>query len=399
MMNQNLKNMLHGELSSAGAYLDRLFHALYEVTTVGKNQEFETVLFEKVEQLNNQFNRCFVSEDSIGNHISLESPRDARIQVHRLFETLPLLMNCVGNQTPWMEKITVYINASYQLGFYMHKFLKDNADVDVQIPRLNILEVEEIASITQVVKETPKAPTELGTLTLVHSNDEPQEEEVPEMAYQLFSLPLDSVKEFGFAKDGMLSSLIQQRKKKYQEDLHAGHQAIFEKDFERALAHFNKALNYVETAEVLTLIGWAYSLMEDLDQAKSYCLRAIQTDADYGPPYNDLGSYLLNEGQIEESLKWFDMAKKSINYQNREYPYINAGRAWMLKKNLTRALDEFSKALSIAPFNDELHSTVEKLKKSIHKSTTKINRATLLKKPELPHTLKEVTNEHPGNLN
>lgn len=399
-MNQNLKNMLTGELSSAGAYLDRLFHALFEVTTVGKNQEFETVLFEKVEQLNNQFSRCFVSEDSIGNHVSIEGAREARTQVHRLFETLPLLMNCVGNETAWMEKITVFINSSYQLSFYMHKYLKDFADVDVQLPRLNILEVEEIASITKVVKEMPKAPSELGNLTLVHSMDEDVfDEDEPEMSYQLFNLPLKSVREFGFAKNGMLSSLISQRKKKYQEDLHAGHQAIFEKDFERALAHFNKALNYVETAEVLTLIGWTYSLMEDLEQAKSYCLRAIQTDADYGPPYNDLGSYLLNEGQIEESLKWFDMAKKSVNYQNREYPYINAGRAWMLKKNLTRALDEFSKALSIAPFNEELHSTVEKLKKSIHKSTTKINRAALLKKPELPPTLKEVTNEHPGNLN
>ncbi len=399
MMNQNLKNMLTSELSSAGAYLDRLFHALYEVTLVGKNQEFEVVLFEKVEQLNNQFNRCFVSEDSIGNHISIESPVEARTQVHRLYETLPLLMNCIGNETPWMEKLTVFINSSYQLAFYMHKHLKDHAEVDVQVPRLNILEVEEIASISHVVKEEVKAKSELGNLTLVHSIDEIFEEEEPVVNYQLFSLPLESVKEFGFAKNGMLSSLIQQRKKKYQEDLHAGHQAIFEKDFDRALTHFNKALNYVETAEVLTLIGWAYSLMEDLEQAKSYCLRAIQTDADYGPPYNDLGSYLLNEGQIEESLKWFDMAKKAVNYQNREYPYINAGRAWMLKKNLTRALDEFSKALSIAPFNEELHSTVEKLKKSIHKSTTKINRATLLKKPELPHTLKEVTNEHPGNLN
>jgi hypothetical protein len=37
----------------------------------------------------------------------------------------------------------------------------------------------------------------------------------------------------------------------------------------------------------------------------------------------------------------------------------------MTKRKLGRALDEFSKALTLAPYHDELHSTVEKLKKSL----------------------------------
>lgn len=396
MMNQNLKNLLSGELSSAGAYMDRLFHALYEVSDVGQDREFKKDLCEKVEQLNGQYQRCFLAEDSIGNVNPVDGSREARVLVDRIFQTIPLLLGTVGDHTPWIEKTTAFINSAYQLSFIMHKRLIDNSDIDVQVPRLNILQMEEIPSIN---KDVTKENFTKNSFTLIHSEGFDDEEENESFNYQLFTLPVEAVKEFGFTKNGRLSSLIQQRKKKYQDYLHQGHQAIFEKDVETALSHFNKALNYVETAEVLTLIGWAYSLLEDLTQAKSYCLRAIQTDADYGPPYNDLGSYLLNEGEVEESIKWFEMAKKAVHYQNREYPYINAGRAWMLKKNLTRALDEFSKALSLAPYNEELHSTVEKLKKSIHNSTNKVNQPALLNKPKLPPKLQAVDTLPPGNMN
>ncbi|MBK22793.1 MAG: hypothetical protein CME70_02210 [Halobacteriovorax sp.] len=399
MMNQNLKNMLCAELSQTGAYIDRLFHALFEVGDAGQNKDFKHDLLVKVEQLNDQFARTFLSQDCSQNSLEIESSASARVAVDRIFTALPLLLNSVGNHSPWVEKTTTFINSSYQLAFHMHKFLKDTTEIDVQLPRLNILEMEEIPAITKEKKENYTK----SSLTLIHTDFTDEEEEEEEFSYQLFTLPLESVKEFGFTKNGMLSSLIQQRKKKYSELLHAGHQAIFDKEFHKALNLFNRALNYVETAEVLTLLGWTYSLMEDLEQAKSYCLRAIQVDENYGPPYNDLGTYLLNDGQIDESLKWFDLAKKAINYQNREYPYINAGRAWMLKKNLTRALDEFSKALSLAPYNEELHSTVEKLKKSIHKSTDKINQAALLNKPKLPPTLQTIDGnreqENPGSLN
>src|SRR5205085_12203391 len=102
---------------------------------------------------------------------------------------------------------------------------------------------------------------------------------------------------------------------------------IAQKNFEEAKNQFFKARNYKDCAEVLTLIGWTYSLLENLREAKSYCMKAIQKDTQYGPAYNDFGNYILNEGQVRESLRWFELAKRAHNYQNREYPYINAGRA------------------------------------------------------------------------
>jgi len=118
---------------------------------------------------------------------------------------------------------------------------------------------------------------------------------------------------------------------------------------------------------VLTLIGWVYSILGNSEQAKNSCLRAIQVNPEYGPAYNDLGSYLLAEGEINESFKWFDLAKKAPIYHNREYPYINAGRAYMIKKDYKMALVEFNTALTLAPFHQELQQTIDRLKNSLKK--------------------------------
>ena len=37
-----------------------------------------------------------------------------------------------------------------------------------------------------------------------------------------------------------------------------------------------------ETSEVLTLIGWVYSLLDNLERGKKFCLKAIEADPDYG---------------------------------------------------------------------------------------------------------------------
>lgn len=114
-------------------------------------------------------------------------------------------------------------------------------------------------------------------------------------------------------------------------------------------------------------MDWTYSLENQFETAKNFCLKAIKIDPAYGAPYNDLGSYLLSEGQVQESLKWFELAKNSRNYQNREYPYINSGRAYMNLRNYKAALEEFSMALTLVPQNEELHQTVQRLKETLNK--------------------------------
>jgi Tfp pilus assembly protein PilF len=95
--------------------------------------------------------------------------------------------------------------------------------------------------------------------------------------------------------------------------------------------------------------------------AKKYCLKAIEVDPDYGPSYNDLGTYLMNEGDLNEALRWFDLAKNAPIYQNKEYPFINAGRVFLMQKKYRRALQEFNEAKKRAPFAKNLIDTIKKI--------------------------------------
>jgi len=192
----------------------------------------------------------------------------------------------------------------------------------------------------------------------------------------------DKLRNYG-EKSGSDSPLIfleMKREEKYDHFIHRGHFYIAQKKYEEAKNCFYKARNYRDTAEVLTLIAWTYSLLDDKAQAKSYCLKAIQHDPQYGPAYNDFGNYILSEGQAEESLRWFELAKRAHNYQNREYPYINAGRAYVLMRNYEQALTEFSLALTIAPHHQELHETVTKLKMNLEKSHEPVEEKSTLRK-------------------
>jgi Tfp pilus assembly protein PilF len=249
-----------------------------------------------------------------------------------------------------MESAQVsYINLIYRNCYELHNFILESTQLEIQYPRLGMIQEEEIPSIKQD-DEKSRAP--------------------------LFLLDENKIRVYDEANNkgnSPLAFLQMRREEKYDQFLHKGHLFIAQKNYSEAKKNFYLARNYKETAEVLTLLAWTYSLLDDKAQAKSYCLKAIQIDPQYGPAYNDFGNYIMTEGQIEESLRWFELAKRAHNYQNREYPYINAGRAYVLLNNYDQALTEFSLALTIAPHHAELHDTVTKLKINLEKNSHVFN--------------------------
>jgi hypothetical protein len=64
---------------------------------------------------------------------------------------------------------------------------------------------------------------------------------------------------------------------------------------------------------------------------------------------------------VAESLRLFEMAKTATNNPQREYPYINSGRAYMIRKQYHLALRELQIALTLAPYHQNLHKTVQTL--------------------------------------
>lgn len=402
-MDRNTQGLLLSELHSAHAYLERLLHGLIELSSLhGLTQcrliaaEADFRLSELIETklLRPELTRSTPHE--LGTRLLRKNINQATVLTRSLIE--------LQGAIPSVVEFTVeMINFFYDVAYDLHVLVSEQTELEIQYPRLNLLEMNTEASESKIIdlqtrrknnetdtqvteemaetkEETRSTPRRFGkaglysikggleTFHIEPTHNEPAADHTDdELGIAHFRLPLEAVKEFSKHSLSSVESLEWQREKKYEELLHLGHEAIYQKDNNKALELFNKARNYRETAEILTLIGWTHSLLAQNEKAKSYCLKAIKIDPDYGPPYNDLGSYLLSEGLVDESLKWFDLAKKAPHYQNREYPYINSGRAFMAKRDLAQALEEFSKALTLAPYHEDLHKTVEKLKKSITK--------------------------------
>jgi tetratricopeptide (TPR) repeat protein len=65
-------------------------------------------------------------------------------------------------------------------------------------------------------------------------------------------------------------------------------------DVDAAISRYQESIASRPTAEAHTFLGWALSFLERLDDAIAECKKAIAVDPDFGNPYNDIGSYLLN---------------------------------------------------------------------------------------------------------
>jgi Tfp pilus assembly protein PilF len=118
-------------------------------------------------------------------------------------------------------------------------------------------------------------------------------------------------------------------------------------DLERAIEIYTKSLGLYPTAEAYTFRGWAYSFQGRVDEAIEECKKAIATDPTFGNPYNDIGSYLVATGKLDEAIEWLEKAKTAPRYEPRHFPCMNLGRIYAQKGMVLRAIQEFETALEI----------------------------------------------------
>lgn len=120
-------------------------------------------------------------------------------------------------------------------------------------------------------------------------------------------------------------------------------------DLEGAVLLYTRSIEVCPTAEAFTFRGWAYQGMGRIDDAIAECKRAIEIDPSFGNPYNDIGAYLIEKGQLDDAIPWLERAKLAPRYEPRHFPFMNLGRLYAAKRMVSRAIAEFERALELEP--------------------------------------------------
>jgi tetratricopeptide (TPR) repeat protein len=133
-------------------------------------------------------------------------------------------------------------------------------------------------------------------------------------------------------------------------------------DLETAIDLYKQSLSVHPTAEAHTFLGWTYSFQGLLDDAIAECKKAIQVDPDFGNPYNDIGAYLLEMGQLDDAIPWLEKATRASRYEAPHYPYFNLGRVYIAKEMYSRAIEELENALAVKPDYEIAQRAIRALK-------------------------------------
>jgi Tfp pilus assembly protein PilF len=117
-------------------------------------------------------------------------------------------------------------------------------------------------------------------------------------------------------------------------------------DLEKAIELYKESIAIVPTAEAHTFLGWTYSFQNRYDEAIEECHRAIAIDPDFGNPYNDIGAYLIEKGQLDDAIPWLEKATVAPRYENHCFPHFNLGRIYERKHLWAKAMECYRNALA-----------------------------------------------------
>ena len=131
--------------------------------------------------------------------------------------------------------------------------------------------------------------------------------------------------------------------------LERAYKAQMKGEFGDALVLYKRSIETFPTAEAYTFWGWTYAMMNRHEEAIEMCHKAILTDPDFGNPYNDIGSYLIELERWQEAIPWLEKALVAPRYEFRHYPYTNLGRVYEHLGEYKKALTAYDAALALEP--------------------------------------------------
>ena len=137
-------------------------------------------------------------------------------------------------------------------------------------------------------------------------------------------------------------------------------------EYETAVGLYKKSIEIFPTAEAHTFLGWVYSFGGDYDLAITECLAAIAIDAEFGNPYNDIGSYLIAKGNFYDCIRWFKLAINAPRYEARAYPHFNLGTVYERRRKFLEAAEQYGLALNKQPNYTQAYAALRKLQERLN---------------------------------
>jgi tetratricopeptide (TPR) repeat protein len=142
---------------------------------------------------------------------------------------------------------------------------------------------------------------------------------------------------------------------------HEAYEAQLANDYERAIELYKRSIETYPTAEAHTFLGWVYSFQQRYDEAIEECLEAIRVDETFGNPYNDIGSYLLAQGDSYGCVRWFKRALLAPRYESYAFPHFNLARVYEKRHRLLDAVRHYTLALEQQPGFAEANTALRRL--------------------------------------
>lgn len=137
-------------------------------------------------------------------------------------------------------------------------------------------------------------------------------------------------------------------------------------EIDAAIDLYERSLGLYPTAEAYTYLGWACSLRGQVQMAIAHCLKAIALDPEFGNPYNDVGAYLIEQGELDAAIPYLKKAITARRYDAYHFPHYNLGRVYLKKGQVQAALTEFARSLEHDPSYTLAHQALQALRESMN---------------------------------
>jgi Tfp pilus assembly protein PilF len=140
----------------------------------------------------------------------------------------------------------------------------------------------------------------------------------------------------------------QQKDPKYQYNM--GLYYLNQNDVENASKFFLSAVTLDPKYYLAwNALGLAHSMKGRLDEAAKSYEKCLQVNPQFSEAHNNLGTVYQEMNQLDKAEKEFQKALADLAYTNRELPYFNLGRLYVIQGRLDEALDSVQKSLQIKP--------------------------------------------------